>query len=389
MRTADLLSWARAVRADFDRFGAGLLDLDNDPTVRLLGGADLTGRSAGPGAAAKAALDRMWSIQPNVRAVLDAVAAEEAKGGRKIDPAEVERLLTQPVVDVDPALARTGSPTRLTVADAMNLLAADFTTAADVVGRIGAAWRYGLPLLDRTRLRLAELTAELGSFPEADRATAALADADRVAASDPLQLAEALPSVTRAAGDAETAAAALRHHRDTLPARLADAAALLERIDAAVRDGAVALDETRAKIAGPSVLLDPLDAVTVLDTPPRGLRPWLDRIRRTASGDWRAAVNGLAAWHAVADGTADTAARIVTVNRAPLARRNELRGLLDGLAAKAAAAGRAEDPTLATRHGHARTLLYTAPCDLAAATAAVDAFAEALRDRGPSPEEQR
>src|SRR5262249_54872868 len=61
-----------------------------------------------------------------------------------------------------------------------------------------------------------------------------------------------------------------------------------------------------------------------------------------------------------------------------LGRRDELRGLLDAYRAKAARLGAAEDTELAARYRQASDLLWTAPCDLAAATAAVTHYQQAI-----------
>jgi len=59
-------------------------------------------------------------------------------------------------------------------------------------------------------------------------------------------------------------------------------------------------------------------------------------------------------------------------------RRNELRGLLDAYRAKAGGTGGAENSELDHRYLQARDLLWTAPCDLAAATAAVNGYQQAV-----------
>ena len=61
-----------------------------------------------------------------------------------------------------------------------------------------------------------------------------------------------------------------------------------------------------------------------------------------------------------------------------LANRDELRGLLGAYKAKAARLGVAEDPDLVTSYGQARDLLWTAPCDLPAAAAAVAGYQRAI-----------
>src|SRR4029077_17238705 len=62
-----------------------------------------------------------------------------------------------------------------------------------------------------------------------------------------------------------------------------------------------------------------------------------------------------------------------------LDRRNELRGLLDAYQIKAARLGAAEDSELSRLYDQAHELLWTAPCDLAAAAAAGTRYQQATR----------
>jgi hypothetical protein len=62
----------------------------------------------------------------------------------------------------------------------------------------------------------------------------------------------------------------------------------------------------------------------------------------------------------------------------PLRERAELRGRLDAYRAKAAGLGRIEDLALEQRYQRARTLLWCAPCDLAAAAIAVARYQAAV-----------
>jgi len=59
-------------------------------------------------------------------------------------------------------------------------------------------------------------------------------------------------------------------------------------------------------------------------------------------------------------------------------RRDELRGLLDAYQARAAKLGGAEDSELDKRYDRAHDLLWTAPCDLPAAAAAVTGYQQAV-----------
>ena len=59
-------------------------------------------------------------------------------------------------------------------------------------------------------------------------------------------------------------------------------------------------------------------------------------------------------------------------------RRAELRGLLDAYRAKAARLGGAENTDLADGYQLAHDLLWSAPCDLAAAAGAVRRYQQAV-----------
>ena len=61
-----------------------------------------------------------------------------------------------------------------------------------------------------------------------------------------------------------------------------------------------------------------------------------------------------------------------------LDRRDELRGLLDAYRARAARFGAIEHLELEALHDRARELLWTAPCDLAAAADAVTGYQRAV-----------
>ncbi len=60
--------------------------------------------------------------------------------------------------------------------------------------------------------------------------------------------------------------------------------------------------------------------------------------------------------------------------RVALDERDDLRGLLQGFRGKAAAAGHGEDPQIEPLYGRAASLLWSAPCDVAAARPLVDQY---------------
>jgi hypothetical protein len=67
----------------------------------------------------------------------------------------------------------------------------------------------------------------------------------------------------------------------------------------------------------------------------------------------------------------------------PLDARNELRGRLDAYHAKALAIGLAEDEQLTRVYERAKELLFTAPCDVAGAEAAVREYQQGLSRARP------
>ncbi len=386
MATPDYDAYATKVRADFERIAANLLDLDADPATKLLQTGGLTGKSAERAKAATDALARMWTVLPALRAQLDLADEERAKG-RKADQALLEKILSGDSVVIDtasvPAAKRSalGTATQTTAvseAEAMDIQIEDYATAGDTIGAIGAAWRDGLHIVDEARVTLTGFDPAIGGFPQADYARRLVDQTTSVAAGDPLALGDQLAPLRTAVDAAKKAYAEVVARRDNLVGEIDSASAQLKRIDDLVRSGANSLDLAREKIADPAGLLAPLDPADVLDAPGRGLTAWLERIRATAQTEWKAAVNGLDAWRRVADGTEVAARQIADANRRPLDERNELRGLLQGLSAKAASRGLAEDRKLSAAHKAAKDLLWAAPCDLAASKDAVSAFAETL-----------
>jgi len=80
----------------------------------------------------------------------------------------------------------------------------------------------------------------------------------------------------------------------------------------------------------------------------------------------------------------ENAQKRVAQVRAPLDRRDELRGLLEAYRARATRHGVAETPALAAAHRAARDLLWSAPCDLGAAESAVRGYQAAVGAALPS-----
>jgi len=109
------------------------------------------------------------------------------------------------------------------------------------------------------------------------------------------------------------------------------------------------------------------------------LRPDLAAIDAlAAAGQWALISPRLADWSRRARERLAALRHATAHNDGLLVTRNELRGRLDAYQAKALRRGLGESGELTALSDAARTALYTAPCDLDAARAAVNAYQDAL-----------
>jgi hypothetical protein len=159
--------------------------------------------------------------------------------------------------------------------------------------------------------------------------------------------------------------------RDEYPQRIAAVRALIDEVAVAERGVADGYARARLKIADPG--LPPLpDSAPVL----RARLAELDAGRR--GGGWAGLADRLAAVEQMVRRARQHAAELRDAADGLLSRRDELRGRLEAYRAKAGGTGFAEDEELSRRYDTAHELLYTAPCDLPAATRAVFAYQQAL-----------
>lgn len=358
------------LRAGVSRLADVLLELESSAELTLLrDAAALRGRSAELAAQAVAAADSLWPRYPLLTAAVAAVEEAVERG----DLRRADALLGPAAVTLEG-----GSTT-----SASALLASlerDAAEAAAAVHQVAAAWREVMPRLDAARDELARLTATadtLGISGDPDLAAAGqiVEHLTATIAVDPLAVdpSPAEAAVARAAARLD----GLARQRLGLPDRLAAADRQLEALRVAIADAHVLLHRSLDRIVAPQGLLDPPDPA-VVDGDDRSLAPWLRRLRALARDDWRAATAGLDQWERIADGWQANADAAVVANRAPVRRRDELRGLMEAYRAKAAAIGRAEDLTLTDPNRAAREALQRHPCDLDEAARLVAAYREAV-----------
>jgi hypothetical protein len=379
---------AAAAVAERDAVQANLFELDGSFVRRLLDGASLTGQTLQRWEAASAMLAGLWETYLAYSAVVDRVT-ELGVGARrpaKKDLPELTELLTGTSVRLTRApvpLARrdltdTGRQA-LTLEASVAAMRRSFAEVAEVTSAVEAVWAQLGERLDAAAEDLARgrpLAEGLGDDIDSEfRDAQSNLDSLRAKVNaDPLALWHD--------GHADTSAA------DWLRGRVAGLTARVAEVDRLRGEAQPRIDGLAAATA--AARADREDAITawqraaeritaVPPPPPDIPEPPLAGLAALATaGRWirlQAELDRCEAQLAAA------AARIrdtqLSVD-ALLGRRNELRGLLGAYEAKAARLGAAEDADLAARYDHAHDLLWTAPCDLAAAETAVAGYQQAL-----------
>jgi hypothetical protein len=265
-------------------------------------------------------------------------------------------------------------------------MTAAFDAATRVVADVAAVWDAVAAQLGPADRALDALRSEAAALPEAavDVAgwSARLEALRSTVLTDPLaHTGTASPVPAAALAEVE---AGLAGARDDLREARALRSGLDERVAALTArvDALVAVESAAGAVAGEVARL--VVAVPGLPTP-RRRAPELRAAVRDAhglarAGHWDEASAGFAAAAQELDAATAQAEADRAVLGGLLDRRAELRGRLGALRAKAGARGRSEDLALDALHTRARELLWSAPCDLAAATVAVRAYQRGLEE---------
>lgn len=373
---ADPVQSARTIREAITRLAQVLYEIDSSPELALVRDRDqLRGRSATVAAEAAGLVDGLWARYPLLTDTGERLEAALAAGSHQ----ELASLLHTDRITV-PDGTRTGA------AALLGVLEADAQRASAAIKELGTAWRNAVPRLDALRARLVSAAASAEALgtpgdPELAAARTVVDDVAAQAVADPLgaELDEAERLVQRV----EERLAELARTRASIGADLDAAEERLDDLTRLIAAGDGARTAAEDRIVNPGGLATPLDPAE-LDTGDRALRPWLTRLRSQAgAGAWPAAAKGLEQWQKEADALHARAAAVAAANRAPLERRNDLRGLLDAFRAKAAALGLAEDPALTERYRSAREALYAYRCDVRRAETLVRDYGRAI-DLPPS-----
>jgi predicted nucleic acid-binding Zn-ribbon protein len=166
----------------------------------------------------------------------------------------------------------------------------------------------------------------------------------------------------------------LSHQRQQLQAEFATAQQELQELKQIDRDSIAAHTESQAKISHSLPIVSPLPAEELIE-----MERWLERlVAKFESGTISPVLVGLTNWQHKVRAETISARSALAANRLPLDTRQELRGRLDALTAKALAKGKAEDPILTDLAIQARQVLFTSPIDLNLAIDLVKRYEQGL-----------
>jgi len=385
------------LRATLDRMRDNLVELDDDVTRRTLDAStSLAGRTARRWASCRESAGRLWPAH----LALETLWAEASalRGTRGSVPRAVlvrlGELLDGPSVALpappDPSGRRTITEgavplVQRTVDTVIGQMAGDYGQVTEVVGQVFAVWSTVVPVLDAAADELDRLGAVLPSgrghgADRVDLARSTVADYRTLATDDPLGVPEDAVATVDAALDSARQAA-----RDAV-----DAA---RRLDAALSAGAEGLAAARSALAryrahreDPSARIAPgADDVALADRTVvelDELERELQAARLMAAGRPEDALRRASAVDARITELRGRVAGLDERGGDGVAARDELRGRLGALQAKAQAMGRIEDTELELLGRRAGAALYRAPCDLDEAAGLVEAYQQALRAVG-------
>ena len=335
--------------AEIDTTGSSLAALDGDITLKLLASAKLSGRTAAEWNTVSPDIPLLWGYYGALKdKVAEIVALRGTRSRLRIEQLEelsAQLLGDSVTVPADPGQPGsrnlTGTPLRkASIAWLQSTMATMYRDIASVVDRVCAAWTAlpRLDTLDATLTGLIQTASGSGVKPPAEIVLA-------------------------------------RSRRPRL---------VLMDIQLPGMDGVAALRQLRAD---PRTAGIPVVALTARALPSD--RAECLSITSVGHGDWQEARRLLGQLDQQTAALREEVTLALEAVKGPLDTRNELRGRLDAYHAKALAIGLAEDERLTQVYERARALLFTAPCDVAGAEAAVREYQQGLsRPRvagGPDP----
>jgi hypothetical protein len=380
------------VEDDSERIAESLVEMDAHPGHRLLRDTALTGLTARRWAEASTAMATLWEQYATYRDLVARAREVRARRNRPGDEEieELTHILNGPVIELDSEavpIERRGltGPSqvteRITMADLLARMRQAFDTVTAVLAAAESAWSAAIGRLDPldSRVRAVSVLAEsvASGADEVARVHKDLERARELVLTDVLtaQATDVVPDIERRLTDLERRLSALARIRDEFGPRLTALENVLSDLEAAEATARQTYTAVVEKIASPG-LPEPTDQGSAT------LRGRLQRLTaRQGTTGWAALAKEADELDRFAASTLDAARTSVRAIAGLLDRRAELRGRLEAYQVKAARLGHSEDAELARLHDDAHGILFTAPCDLPAATRALNRYRQAIQDR--------
>jgi hypothetical protein len=342
---------------------------------------------------ALAALDDLWKDYLLLNALLDEAESLRKQSGLFHDyQPEVNALLhgrsiTLPLAHVP--LAERGLLTEAEHADKVTpeeLLAAMhslFAMAKDTILQLDGAEARLKPRLEALFVAVRGLAGRAAALAldsaKIETITAPLEALSVELAANPLGAERKLAEGEKLLADWRGEIEAWERERDAVQAALSMAAAALKELQRLSQEAQAVRQSALVKIAGPLALPAPTEASVLAQ-----LGAWLDTIVAGAGrGDWRAAKSGLEKWTTACASHQEKERRVLAANLAPIEAREELRGRLKALRAKAnaySARGARFDQKVAQLGDQIEHVLYSQPSDLQHAAALLGDYDTAINN---------
>lgn len=387
---AALAEWKMRI----SRAADNLLELDDSAAYQRLrsSAAKLTGRTQALIGPALPLLDGLWQSQQQITDIISQAEALRPALGKlwthESERKQIEFLLFGASVQVAVApapFAQRGllsgpEPAQGITPDALLAqMSQNFAVVKDAVVMLEAAWDRLDPALmaadkEADALQSQADTLGVGLQAELKAVRGDIAGLREQAKTDPLGAGtDFAASLTMRLGQIHTTLQAVQQQRDGLDLGLRQAQTLLSELGQLEKSCRKLQAECRGKIAGFA------EASPAL---PTDLAVWLARVETARQNkQWKPAQVGLERWLEGANTARTAFAACCGAASAALARREELRGLLRALQAKAgakAAHGASLDPALSALAREAERLLHGGPTPLDQAAALVSEYERRL-----------
>ena len=383
------------LEADAGRVSDALVELTEYNSYKLLESAPLSGATAQRWQRMSTKIAALWDDFTAYQDVLN--RAKEIRG-RRVKPrpedlAAITRLVRGASITLSTKSVALSERTLLgpstisetaTLTQTLGRMNTEYQLAADFIAQTEDAWNRLFAAADPVQGRLKALGETARGIGDRSVSTAVAGLIDSYAAlrreifADPLGLVATgstfggrLAEIERQIGVVAEAAAHQADLRADYDRGTEHLRQLVERIDQVESAQRQVAQTVRDKI-----LIENLPAFTTQAPALRARLAALDALR--AQGQWARLTSEAAILADALDAALAAATKVEQLMSGLLERREELRGRLQAYRVRAARKGAAESQPLEAYYQTARELLWTRPCDLAAATRALGVYQKAV-----------